>query len=328
MRKIELEAGFLQTIDWLCDGIVDWGSAGSLYKMDGTVKRLYTESFTGRFDGSIHSVNGRYAFIYQRNGTKGLLLKEGELLREINRSYYCAEVYEYPAAFVSIDSKTYLIHCPVAYNQLDFEDVETGELITNIPGRKPADIFHSRLEISPDNNILMCKSWVWHPIDVIEVFNIKDCLHDPKLLDACSYHLLPNGAEMCTASFIDSQNILIGTSDEPIDDGEEKDVIPSKHIAVWNIVTKQLSQPVSIDTEFGNLFAINEHIAWDLYKYPKVIDIHSGQILDRDEGIDTGEQCSSIIGNANSPQIIFNRQTKHIAIAGKEKITVLVPDID
>jgi len=72
------------------------------------------------------------------------------LVREINRSYYHAEAYEYLVAFAKLkDGRDILIHCPVDYCRIDFEEVETGQLLTNHSGRKPSDFFHSRFEISP-----------------------------------------------------------------------------------------------------------------------------------------------------------------------------------
>src|ERR1700744_852527 len=170
MKISTITANYLKTICWKDNMIIDW-AAGSVCSLDGKVTQLeIVYSFS--FDSAINSLDGSYAFIYQKLGTKGLLLKNGELIREINRSYYCADVYEFPAAFITFENKTYFIHCPVAYNQLDFEDVETGEIITNIKGRKPDDRFHSRLEISPEGKFLMSKGWVWHPLDAVMVFNI------------------------------------------------------------------------------------------------------------------------------------------------------------
>lgn len=325
MKRETIAANYLKTINWFNNTIVDWASGGNQYLFDGKIKQLRKYHFAFNFDGAITSVDGKYQFIYKRLGTKGLLLKDGEILREINRSYYCANVYEYPAVFITMKDVTYLIHCPIAYNQLDFENVETGELITNITGRQPSDAFHSRLEISPNNSYLISKGWFWHPLDVIEIFNIEDCFNNPSLLDRST--LSPDvGVEVCTASFINDDKILIGSSDEIVDD-DNLEKLPPKHMTIWDLKTDQLSKPVSIDAEFGNLFAINEKFAWDLFTYPKIIDINTGEIIDKIEEFNSGRQRSSIIHSTeNVPQIIFNRETKQIAISGKDKIEVFTPD--
>jgi len=55
--------------------------------------------------------------------------------------------------------------------------------------------------------------------------------------------------------------------------------------------------------------------------------ITTGEIVDKDESIYSGEQRSSMIGcdSLKYPQIVFNRQTKQLAIKGDEKIEILTP---
>ncbi|MDR6944377.1 hypothetical protein [Mucilaginibacter pocheonensis] len=325
MERKTLIPDDLRTISWFNNTIIDWANSGNVYFPNGEVKTLGQYNFALNFNGAIMSSNGKYAFIYQRFGTKGLLLKEGELLREINRSYYYADVYEYPAAFTTVNEITYLIHCPVKYCQLDFENVETGEIITNINTRNPEseDVFHSRLEISPDNTFLISKGWVWHPLDVIRVFNINDCILNPALLDKPG--LYPNvSAEICTASFINNTKVLIGSSAETIDDEDLR--LPPKHIAVWDLENNHISKPIKVKGDFGNLFTINDDWAWDTLSFPKIINIHTGEIIDKNEIIDSGIQNSSIIQQYDRlPQIIFNRHTKQLAIAHQGKIEILTP---
>ena len=322
MKRQSIKTNYLQTICWVDNTIVDCASAGRKYTLDGQVKELYKYTF-GFGDTAIASSDGQYAFIYQKLGTKGLLLKNGDILREINRSYYCAEVYEYPAAFVTIDNRTFLVHCPVKYCRLDFEDVETGQIVTDDQDRNPSDYFHSRLEISPNGKYLMSKGWFWHPWDDIRLFDIRKCFDSPKELDKSEIY--PNvGTEICTASFIDENKVLIGSSDEEEMNNELLENLPQKHIAIWDIELNQISKPIKIQSEFGNLFAINEKFAWDLFKFPKIIDLETGEIVDKDESLASGLQKSSIIHHIDKlPKVAFNRQTKQIAITKDENIEIL-----
>jgi hypothetical protein len=259
-------------------------------------------------------------------GTKGLLLKNGEILREINRSYYQADAYEYPVIFLSAkNGKTYLVHCPNAYCRIDFEDVETGEIITNIPSRNPSDFFHSRFEISPDNKFLISKGWGWHPYDFVDLFDIDACIKNPLLLDKSN--LKPDvDAEICSASFINNHLILIGSpkDSEPFDHEPSEKLKPGQ-IAIWNIQTNKISKPVSVEFDFGgHLVAIDEECAWDLFNYPKIVNFKSGQIEDKLEDIYSGQQTSSIIHHLdNLPKIAFNRITKQVAISDGKKIEIL-----
>lgn len=325
MQRNTIDTYGLRTIDWFNNKIVDWNSAGTQYSNSDETTQLWKYHFGFVCDGSITSENGEYVLIYQKLGTKGLLLKNGELIREINRSYYQSSAYEYPATFFTYENRTFLAHCPNAYCQLDFEDVETGEILTAIEGREPQDYFHSRLEVSPDNKYLISKGWYWHPFDSVELFDIVACFSNPKLLDRGKS--MPNVvSEVCSASFIDNDRILVSASnEEPLDD-EDDGAIPPLHIGVWNIKTDEIESSKRVDGEFGNVFAINEKWCWDLYKYPKIIDYTTGTIIDKLEEISSGKQQSSIIHHLKDvPRISFNRETGQIAIAWDNKIEILTP---
>lgn len=315
MIRETFTTNYLKTIDWLNGDIVDWASAGQLYSSDREQRQIAKYHCTSSFDASITSQNGQYAFIYQRLGTKGLLLKDGEMIREIDRTDYNAKVYEFPAAFVTVGNATYLVHCPIDYCRLDFENVETGEIVSNVEGRKPSDVFHSRLSISPDSRYLMVCGWVWHPLDTVELFDIVECLKNPLLLDKSI--LYPDfGTEINSASFIDNERILIASTDGEPFDTEAPPLLPQKHLAIWNFIKNEITSPVKVNGEFGNLFAINERQAWDMFKYPKIINIQTGEIESKLEEINSGLQTSSIMyGDIEKLlQICFNRQTSQIAV--------------
>ncbi|MES1226919.1 MAG: hypothetical protein ABUT20_66205 [Bacteroidota bacterium] len=322
MKRQSIKTNYLQTICWMGNSIIDWASAGKRYTPGGQVDELFKYTF-GFGDSAITSSDGQYAFIYQKLGTKGLLLKNGEILREINRSYYCADAYEYPAAFFTIGNRTFLIHCPFKYCRLDFEDVETGEIITSSPDRNPSDFFHSRLEISPTGKYLMSKGWFWHPWDDIKLFNIEQCIQTPALLDQSEIY--PNvGTEICTAGFITDNKVLLGSSDEPAINDNLLENLPPKHIAIWDIELNQISKPVKPEIEFGNLFVINEKYTWDIFQFPKIIDLETGEVTDQDKSFNSGLQNSSIIHHVDElPKVAFNQQTKKLAITNGDNIEIL-----
>lgn len=326
MQRKTIQTNYLQTLDWFKNQPVDWNSAGTVYTSDGKSAQLQQYHFSGIFDTSITSACGQYVLLYQKLGTKALLLKNGEILREINRSYYHAEVYEFPAAFFTRDSQTYLAHCPEKYCRIDFEDVETGEIITHASARNPQDFFHSRLEISPDQKSLLSKGWFWHPFDAIEWFDIEACIANPCLLDRGN-DISDVTAELCSASFIDNDHILVYASSEEARDDEAVEPILPRDLAVWNFKQDRVIQAIQVDAPMGNVFAIDRNTAWDLFEYPKIVDLATGEILEKMKEIPSGKQMSSIIHHLEDlPKIAYNSRTKQVAIAIGNVIEVLTPD--
>lgn len=317
MNHQAIDADF-KTITWAGNAVADWTRAGQCYGPDGERRELGYYSISFGFDRAITSDDGQYVFVYQVRGTKGVLLKNGETLREINRSYYRADIYEYPAAFATVDGVTYLVHCPVSYCQLDFEHVETGELVTNIPAREPNDMFQSRLEVSPAGGYFASKGWFWHPWDGVRVFDIRACLQNPLLLDGPG--LTPEtSSEISTACFVSEQEILLGASGEEAADDE--DVLPPGHMVVWNFQTNTFRK--SLAGFAVNVFPLDEKRVWDMYGHPKIVSLETGEILDQLETVDSGQQASSIIQLDIVPAIAFNRQTRQIAVRNGGKIDVL-----
>jgi len=314
-QTIATQSGY-RTISWLNNSIIDWAGGGTCYGLNGEYSQLGAYHYAYDFDRGITSADGRHAFIYHNRGTKGLLLKDGDILREINRSYYHASTYEYPAAFYTAgNGTTYLIHCPIEYCRLDFEEVETGKIVTDVPERAPVDIFHSRLSLSPDNKFLMVRGWAWHPLDLVRLYDIEACLSDPKLLDMGIY--TDSGPiEQSIGCFINSDEVLLGSLD--FDDEEEG--FPLDHIASWNFKTGAISKPVKVSERFGNIVGVyNGIIAWDFSGYPKIIDIRTGSVIDKMEDVSTGNQVSSIIHHIDSvPQIIFNPGLNAVAVASSQ----------
>ena len=75
------------------------------------------------FDAAKASPDGRFAVIYEKQGTKGLLLDNGRIVRGLNRSFYKARAYEYPVAlFHEPGGSLLLAHCPNTYNCIELEE--------------------------------------------------------------------------------------------------------------------------------------------------------------------------------------------------------------
>src|SRR6185369_15939042 len=87
-----------------------------------------------------------------------------------------------------------------------------------------------------------------------------------------------------------------------------------KHIAIWEFGSNELLHTAKVNGEFGNLFAIDKQYAWDMYLFPKIIHIPTGEIVAGFEEVNTGKRRSSIMNDDGIPQIRFNRKTGKMAV--------------
>lgn len=316
----------LSSLCWHENTLIDGITSTVFHSQDGTLDHGGIH-YAYDFDRSIASADGRYVLIYKNLGTKGLLLKDREFLREINRSFYHADVYEYPAIFwTRHDGTTYLVHCPNEYCQLDIEDADTGTIVSSHAERNPSDFFHSRLAIGPDGKTLVSHGWYWHPYDFIGTFDLETCFDNPLLLDkAQASPDIPS--EIQAASFIDGERLLVGACEDA--DGMAKETLETPgQIYIWNVLTNSLSLPLDVHFGFGvHMAAIDATYAWDLYRYPKIFNYHTGKIVDTCQELFTGMQQSSIIHHLNDlPQAAFNRRTGQMAVLHNYRLDILTPE--
>lgn len=111
-REIRISAKGVRSLVWNGDELIDWAGGGTRFLLSGeTVPNPVYYPYA--FDASVMSPSGEFAVIYTRLGTKGLVLHRGQILREINRSYYHAGAYEYPIALARLgNGREVLIHSP------------------------------------------------------------------------------------------------------------------------------------------------------------------------------------------------------------------------
>jgi hypothetical protein len=141
--EVAIAAQRVQSLAWQEDHLIDWAGRHVIFHSNGTSERVYT-SYGRCFDSAAVSPSGECAVIYERLGTKGLIIRNGQLLREINRSYYCSDVYEYPVALFALpDGREVIAHCPDEYCKIEIEELISGKRLTQ-RANKPQDFFHSR----------------------------------------------------------------------------------------------------------------------------------------------------------------------------------------
>ncbi len=324
-KQYSFSATGIGSLCWRGDNLVDWVGGGRAFALDGTETPRHV-GYPYRFDAATASPDGRTAVIYERLGTKGLVLRDGEILREINRSYYQANAYEYPVTlFHELGGQLLLAHCPKEYNQIEFEIAETGQALTASGDRKPSDCFHSRFAASPNGKRLLSAGWVWHPMDVVEHFDVTRALADPHHLDHGD-SLPDSGPEEVSACWLNDDTIIVCSAAEPTEESDESESSERRSsLMVFDLAKKQCMHKVQLSEEPGKIFPVGQSHILSLYRHPKLIDITTAKVVHAWDNLDTGQQTSSIIlgENIKLPAIAFDPIGSRFAIADSDQITVI-----
>ncbi len=195
-KRYDVGVQHLESLAWQKDAVVDYLNGGVKYFRDGTIEEFQIPiMYPYRFDSV--EATGNFVVFYERYGTKALLIKQNlHMIRELNRNYYYAEDYAYPiTGFQLPDGRDAIIHCPKDYCSLDVELVEGGDCLTKRE-YKSEDYFHSKLQVSLDGRYLVENAWVWHPVSVVQCYDIQQALQDPAHLDGRGIQI-PQGGSCC-----------------------------------------------------------------------------------------------------------------------------------
>ena len=301
---------------WQGDELVDWVSGGRVLQLDGRMQDPHVR-FGYRFDSAQVSASGRFAVIYERLGTKALLLKDGRVIRELNRSYYQADMYEYPIAFIQKpDGEELIAHCPRDYCRIDIEVAESGECLTDTAARQPVDIFHSRLAGSPGGTYLLSAGWVWHPLDVAGLWRLDAVLADPTQLDRPAIDVATHD-EVSSIAFIDESLLVAGFRNE--------DEIPGRYqLAMLGSADGQVQRYLDCAGETGVLYPVGPNHVVAFHRHPRLMDTRTGQVLHEWPDLHTGMQASSIVHHLSPlPPLALHPRRPMFAVAAADKVTVL-----
>jgi hypothetical protein len=310
----------VRSLVWSGNSLVDWVSGGVRYELDGT-RESARRSIGYRFDAALVSRSGAHVAIYERLGTKGLLVSAADctLLRELNRSYYFADAYEFPIAFLTLpDGSDGLAHCPRDYCRIDIELAATGRCLTDHPSREPGDIFHSRLQQSPEGAWLASAGWVWHPFDTACLWDLKSILDDPCHLDE-SRGRLEVGDEVAGLTFMSDGRLVVATG------GESAGADEATHrLVVLDPKTGTRLRELPTSGPSGTLLGVDDDLVLSLFDHPKLIRISDGAVVGEWRHLSTGQQNSSIIRHVGRiPPFALHRTERMFAVADDEKITVV-----
>lgn len=320
--ETRLQAPGVQSLVWDGEVLVDWVAGGGRYLLDGSAvpRSIY---YAYPFDSAVSLAGSTYAAIYCAGQTKALILRDGEVHREVNRSYYQANAYEYPICiFRTSSGREVLAHCPDDYCRLQIEDLTTGEVLTQSDARNPRDYFHSRLLAAPNGQYLVSAGWVWHPMDDVHLYSVEEALNDPCHLDGAGLGIKA-WAEESSAAFLPDGRLVVALYGIESDDGESTSQ-GSTELRVFETSRPQEPTTVSMPGRLGTIVSVGNNHVMALYGHPRLIDLRTGVTVQSWPHIASGSRTSSIFGaSAATPAMAFDHVGHRYAFADASGITVL-----
>jgi hypothetical protein len=305
--RVRISAPGIRSLCWCGDELVDFVGGGARYRLDGEVISSRVQ-YSYPFNRAVVSRDGEYAVIYEALGTQGLALRGTEVIRELNRSSYYAHITAYPVAiFQWPGGRTAVAHCPEKYNQIEIEDIETGERLVNRKG-KAADIFHSRLLVTPDGTQLLSAGWHWHPWDVVALYNLADALVDPEVLNRGSIvDTGDSGFEANDAAFQGNEAILMA--------GDHCENISV--LARYDLKERRVNLTSHPEEMLGVMMPLNCDYVVGFLKHPKLVEVASGRVLQRWPEIYSGGYAEG------DPPLALDAERMRFAVADATGVTVI-----
>ncbi|QBS43556.1 hypothetical protein [Nocardia sp. CS682] len=310
---------------WTDEGLYDVAAGWRSIPLDGSSSSSRFSGYGAEFDATTVSPLGDVVALVASTGDTGLLLRpDGELIREINRSDYCADAYRYPLALYTLpDGRTGLVHCPDDYNRLEVEVAVSGERITVDTDREPEDVFHSRLGVSPNGRYLLSAGWVWHPVDWLAVYKLSRASTEPAVLDSlCGF--APTSADVAGACFLDNGDLVISTCPGAAVPEDPESLGPDM-LARWSPATKTFVWRKQLDLTAGDVVAMAGHIL-ALHEYPRLYDATSGALVAEWPDLLTGPATSSIVWDesfSGTARVAIDPAGQRFAVTDSERITIV-----
>ena len=327
----------VQSLAWFGDFLMDWPGA-TRYLLDGTRecgmnKRDNLYSYGYCFDAAITSPSSEYTAVYTRHHTKALILRHGRLHRELNRSYYHADVHEYPIALLRLKSGQEVVaHCPDNYCQLEIDDLETGRRLTSQDRRDPKDYFFSRLMVDPQGEFIASAGWWWHPFDFVNVYHVESGLQDPAVFDH-RYENIDATAEDINAAFTENGHLLAilseiwGGGDEELAERLRKEPAPFGVFLLFDPRTRQVIHRCLPEARVGTIMPVGEHHVVGFYEHPRLFDLRTGAVVHSWPHLDSGTQTGCISGAHTVPPMALDMQNRRFAIASKSEVVAVQIDL-
>jgi hypothetical protein len=315
-----------RSLMWSGDSLVDAAGGQASVALDGTTKPS-SVNWAFDFDRAVAAPSGLRA-LYTALGTKGLVATSRHHVREVNRSYYHANAYEYPLAVGALaDGTEVLAHCPDGYNRLRIETLARGERLCTAT-ENALDVFHSRLRFSPDGRYLLSAGWVRRPAGVAAVYDTAEALAEPRHLDGAG--VIPQGSmagHVDAACWLSPELLAVSTDHEegPLDN--DSDGLAPGQLGVWSFredawVARHVSQGHT-----GTMHAVGRYLLC-LFDHPRLVDPMTAQVVEEWPELKTGRQVGSIIWHLPEPVPPFalDPVRRRFAVAHKDVVSVVELD--
>jgi hypothetical protein len=302
---------------WDGDEVLDITS-GQRGKFDGSLaSRLI--NMTYRFDRGVH-----WAAAYTNRGTKAVLMKNGSVHRELNRSFYCAEAYDYPITMgTDAAGRAVVIHCPNKFDVLEIEDAETGTALDSLKSKDME--FHSRLNLSEDGHWLLDAGWFWHPWCGAVVFEIRQAddgtLRFTRNTEFSTAFSAQN--EIDSAAFIGNTHLVISSVSDYLGEEPEPGSLCTKQLGIWSLTEHRWESKVDLTEPAGMLMPWKEWVV-SFYGHPKLIELATGKVVHRWDKLYSGKQLGPIeLGDPPTPPIATDPIGGRFAISGPKEVTLV-----
>ena len=279
-------------------------------------------SMTYRFDRatSFRHCDALRSALYENRGTKAVLMKNGSVHRELNRSYYCADDYDYPITIAADHTgRVVVAHCPREFDLLEIEDAQSGATLHKIKSRDME--FHSRLALSGDGRFLLDTGWFWHPWSGACVFDLQLLSENPSVIGESV--AFSSSIEVDCAAFLGEKHLVVSS----FPDRPDKYVLPgdlgARQLGVWSLPDRRWESKVDLSEPTGMIMPWKEWVV-SFYGHPKLIELATGRIVHRWDKIFSGKQIGPIdLGDPPPPPMAVDPHRGRFAVANATGVTIV-----
>jgi len=296
IERFEFPVPGTRTLAWVGDTLYDVAAGWRSFPLDGSPGGPWWEDYDygEQFDAVTVSPLGDVIALTTSTGTQGVLLEpDGSVIRELDRYDDQADAYRYPLTLFTLpNGRTGLVHCPNHSGRMDIEDAVTGEPLTLSAEESGADLYCSRLAVSPSGRYLLTAGWVWHPVNCLMVFDLRqaldgtDTLHTTGDVVDVNQFGLPEVAGAC---FLDDDVVVTTMSDSEADLGYN---LGPKAVGRWSCANSEWLWRKELDRTAGDVLPMGDDFL-ALYQSPRLYSGKTGELLAEWPDLSTGEaECS------------------------------------